>query len=139
MKKKVIASEHKKEVKNSPSISRMIPELSKENIFYMKIIVASFISGILLMAISLKGYELIKLRVELVETQSQRSQLSTQLTYWENVAEDYSGYRDAYFSIAVLSFQLGDKKKARESLIEALALDPQFKEGREFGKKAGLL
>ena len=91
------------------------------------------------MAISLKGYHLIS-RVEALRVaQVQRSELSGQLQYWEEVIQKHQGYRDAYFKAAVLSYQLGEKAKAKRYLEEVLALDPNFREGRDFGEQTGLL
>lgn len=124
----------------SPSISRFIPEfIHSSNPFYLKIVAVSFISGFLLMAISMKGYQLINTVQEIRSAHAQRVHLSEELNYWQSVTQDHSGYRDAYFKVALLAYQLGDKEKARKNLIEALAIDPTFKEGRVFGESTGLL
>ncbi len=127
-------------VYKSPSFSRYIPEyLKKQNPFYVKVILVSFISGFLLMAISMKGYQFVQVTEALQSAQSQRSELEAERKYWLDVSEKYSGYRDAYFKVALVSYQLGDVDLAKKYLIEAMALDPNFKEGREFGQKTGLL
>lgn len=124
----------------SPSFSRYIPEyLRKQNPFYVKVILVSFVSGFLLMAISMKGYQFVQVTEALQSAQSQRSELEAERGYWLDISEKYSGYRDAYFKVALLSYQLGDVDLARKYLVEAMALDPNFKEGREFGQKTGLL
>lgn len=124
----------------SPSISRSITEFTAhKHFFYAKIFIVSFISGFLLMAISMKGYVLIREVQSLHTAQIQRTELTEQLTYWENVVAKHSGYRDAYFKASVLAYQLGKKELAKQYLIEAMALDPNFKEGKVFGEKTGLL
>jgi tetratricopeptide (TPR) repeat protein len=91
------------------------------------------------MAISMKGYMLIREVQALHTAQIQRAEIAEQLVYWENVLAKHAGYRDAYFKASVLAYQLGEKDKAKQYLIEAMALDPNFSDGKVFGEKTGLL
>lgn len=122
-----------------PNISRFITELPRERqLFYVKIFGFSFITTFLLVSIMLRSYQLIEGMHFLRQASAQRQDILSQREYWEDVVKRHEGYRDAYFKLAVLSYQLGEKEKARTYLQTTLEIDPNFKEGREFGKKVGL-
>ncbi|MCL5970930.1 MAG: tetratricopeptide repeat protein [Patescibacteria group bacterium] len=44
----------------------------------------------------------------------------------------YKDYRDGYFRLAILEYQLNDNAKAQEYLDKVMKLDPNFEEGRKF-------
>lgn len=54
--------------------------------------------------------------------------------FWENQIKTYPNYRDAYFSLALLNYQLEEFDKANENLEKALSLDPNFEKGKELEK-----
>ena len=54
--------------------------------------------------------------------------------YWQGIVSKYKDYRDGYFQLAVLEYQLGNIQKAKLHLDEVLKLDPNFEKGRELGK-----
>ncbi len=62
---------------------------------------------------------------------SQRSQLEKQIVYWENVVAGHKNYRDAYFTLALLEYKLGNNVKARMYLDKTFYIDPNFEEGRK--------
>lgn len=65
------------------------------------------------------------------ELSLKRSELTVQVQAWEETKQKFPGYRDAYFTLAVLYYQLGEREKARENLDRALEIDPNFEKGRE--------
>lgn len=116
-----------------PNIYRFITELPRaRQLYYGKILIVSFVSGFLLMASVLKSAELIQ-SVQAVQTlDQQRNALLDEKTYWEQVVAKHEGYRDAYFKLAVISYQLGEREQMHKYLDKALEIDPNFQEGREF-------
>jgi tetratricopeptide (TPR) repeat protein len=64
----------------------------------------------------------------------QRENLQNQANFWESVSQKYSGYKDAYFRMAVLYYQLGNFKKAREENQQALLLDPNYDDTKSLQK-----
>ena len=119
-----------------PNISRFIPEYSPDQQkYFLKIFSVTFISGFLLMAIMLKGITLFTTIGELQAADKQKQTLAWQQVYWEKVAQEHPGYRDAYFQLATLSYRLGEKVKATEYLDQAMKLDPNFAEGKDFQAK----
>lgn len=107
-------------------------------LFYLKIFGFSFITTFLLVSIMLRGYQLLEgLRI-LRAASAKRQEIQKERLYWEDVVKRYAGYRDAYFQLAVLSYQLGEKDKAKAYLEVVFDIDPNFREGRKFAKKVGL-
>lgn len=122
-----------------PNIYRFITELPRERqVFYGKIFLFSFITTFLLVSIMLRGYQLFEGFQILGTASAHRQQVEQERMYWQDVVSRHAGYRDAYFKLAVLSYQLGEKDKAKTYLTTTLEIDPNFKEGREFAKKMGL-
>lgn len=67
--------------------------------------------------------------------QQKRTGLVSELSYWENIAKEYKDYRDAYFRIASLQFQLGKIEAAKESLDMVIGLDPNFQNAQVLGAR----
>ncbi len=129
----------KKYLSKFPRIPRFITELPKNKwFFYSKIACFSLITTVLLVTIILRGYELFQGIQVLEAATTKYDDIVKEREYWIGVASRHPGYRDAEFKLAVLSYQLGEKDKAREYLNEVLTIDPNFKEGREFAKQVGL-
>jgi tetratricopeptide (TPR) repeat protein len=55
-----------------------------------------------------------------------RQNLSSQISFWQSVSQKYPGYKDAYFQIAILEYQLGDLQSSEINNQKALILDPNF-------------
>lgn len=106
-----------------PSIFRSFPEKLAAILFFL-LFGAMIISG-------LRVYNHFQQRQQVL---GERQAITEKTAYWEEVARKYKGYRDAYFQLAVLHYQLGNIEKANIYLQEALRLDPNFEEGRELEK-----
>jgi tetratricopeptide (TPR) repeat protein len=63
-----------------------------------------------------------------------REELTEGIKLWQSIAEKYPGYKDAYFKIASMEYQIGDYKKAKQSVGKALVLDPNFSNARTLEK-----
>ena len=66
-----------------------------------------------------------------------RQKVISQIYYWESVVKKYKDYRDGYYQLAVLEYQLGNMVKAREYIKKVLLLDPNFDEARKLEKLLG--
>lgn len=119
-----------------PSINRFITELPRaERMFYLKIFLVSFISSFLLVAIGAKGVTLITTVGQLQAAAEKREELQKQQQYWEKVVVEHEGYRDAYFQLALLSYQLGERNKAQRYMDQVLELDPNFEPGKALARE----
>lgn len=112
-----------------PRISRFIPEKGQFSRTLYLIVYACVSLSVLLV-----GYQLFISLSQYARLSSKKKEIESKLTFWQQTAVNYPGYRDAYFQIAILDFQLGYKDEAKNSLNKALELDPNFQKGRELEK-----
>ena len=93
--------------------------------------------GFLLLSIVLQSLSLKQSLQELSKVQMERKKVAAEVTYWENIANKYRGYRDVYFKLATLEYKLGDVAAAKKYMKTAFELDPNFEAGRVLGTKIG--
>ena len=60
-----------------------------------------------------------------------------EVKFWEENLSKYPEYRDAYFRLAVLEYELRNFEKSEEYLEKVFKLDPSFKEGKKLEKLLG--
>ncbi len=126
MKKKFYKKSKSKENKKFPSNYRSIPEkLNRDEIAFFVGILAVLIAVLI---ISLDLYSNFRQQKSLTQ---ERMGVLRQVAFWQNELKTHPNYRDAYFSLALLNFQLRDLEASRENLGKALSLDPNFEKGRE--------
>ncbi|MEX2007529.1 MAG: hypothetical protein WD992_02035 [Candidatus Levyibacteriota bacterium] len=117
-----------------PKIYRFITERIKNTRGDLKIMILGFIFGVLAVLIVIcSTYLALGLRNK-SEIGSQREIVSSQIGYWEKVVEKQKGYRDGYFMLAVLEYQLRDFGKSKEYLDKVLSIDPNFSPAQDFQK-----
>lgn len=63
-----------------------------------------------------------------------RDELTQNIQLWQSIAEKYPGYKDAYFKIALMEYQIGNYKLAKEYVEKTLMLDPNFGNARTLKK-----
>ena len=117
-----------------PKIYRFITEKIKNAEGDLRIMVIGFISGGLLTLIALSSLYLVVSLREKAEIENKKKVVISQIDYWEKVTEKQKGYRDGYFMLAVLWYQLGDFNKSEEYLNNALDIDPNFSPARDLQK-----
>ncbi|MCL4386782.1 tetratricopeptide repeat protein [Patescibacteria group bacterium] len=105
-----------------PSIYRFITEKPWFTIFAS----IAVLLGIIFLSLNLYKNIQIKNNVE-----AERQKLTSDVQFWESIVHKYKGYRDAYFKLAVLEYQLKDFDKSKEYLNQAIKLDPNFKDANE--------
>ena len=64
----------------------------------------------------------------------QRQELQNKIYFWQSIANEYDGYKDAYFQIAVLEYRLGNLQEAKQANNKALLLDPNFEEAKKLDR-----
>ncbi len=112
-----------------PSNYRIIPEnINKDELI--------FFTGILciLVAVLVVSFNLYSNIKEEKRINDQKVVVLNQKAFWENEVKMHPNYRDAYFSSALINYQLQDYKKSKYYLNYVFRLDPNFKEGRELEK-----
>lgn len=65
------------------------------------------------------------------QVDNQRAALERQVEYWNGVIKEHKDYRDAYFQLALLQYQLRNFEKSKEYLKKVFELDPNFEKGKE--------
>lgn len=109
-----------------PKIYRFITEKIKNAEGDLRVMIVGFIFGAFLTLIVLSSFYLIMGLREKEEVENQRQTAISQIQYWENVVEKQKGYRDGYFMLAVLEYQIRDFGKSEEYLKKVLEIDPNF-------------
>lgn len=109
----------------SPKIYRIITE---------KAFLVSLILTIILVAVIITSFNFYQNLEKKREIEKKREKIVLEIKYWQGIANNYQGYRDAYFKLAILEYQLNNKAKTNEYLQKVFELDPNFEAGREFKK-----
>ena len=104
---------------------------SESQSHYIKVVVVSVVSLFLLSLITLQGITIwANLLLQISFTQ-ERSQLQNEVTYWENIANKYKGYRDVDYRIAALQYKLGNISESQKYVKKALQLDPNYQDAKD--------
>lgn len=99
------------------------------------VVMISLVSLFVLSGIVVQGIKLYDTMQQVEVAKEHRLQLTKELAYWQDVVRRYGDYRDAYFKIATLQYQLGEEAQAKKSLEKVLALDPNFEKAWVLGDK----
>lgn len=100
-----------------------------------RVVVVSFSTLLLLIALYFAAADLYQTLFLQQKIKAEKQQVREKIVAWKEFMETHPEYRDGYFELAVLSYQLKEKDIALSYVREALALDPNFTTGREFEKK----
>lgn len=65
------------------------------------------------------------------EAKSEPEKIEAQIGYWHKILEKAPGYRDGYFQIAVLNYQIYKDREALEAVNKALEVDPNFEPAKK--------
>ena len=119
--------------KKLPELSFRLPWQSKlEKIpFKLRLFIGLLVIIILTATIA---YFRLKTYQEYAQTQqvlAQREQIQSKINFWQSIAQKYEGYKDSYFQMAVLYYQLGNFEEAKLENQKALSLDPNFEDARK--------
>lgn len=106
-----------------PNISRIFP-----------VLLWSWVTFILFLIVILAGVDFYQNYKKNEELLIQREETLERINYWQGVVLKYKDYRDGYFQLAVLEYNLQNFEKAKAHLQKVFELDPNFEEGRELEK-----
>lgn len=67
---------------------------------------------------------------QITQINAQRQQIQSKINFWQSIADKYAGFKDAYFQMAMLDYNLGNFQKARLENQKALTLDPNFEDAK---------
>ncbi len=112
--------------KQLPSISRSIPDKLKTDHLVFLGGILCILTAILIVSVDL--YSNYKLQRQLT---NEKIKVLNEMVFWQNEVKSRPDYRDGYFSLALLNYQLKDFDKASENLNKVMILDPNFEKGRE--------
>lgn len=96
------------------------------------------LTGIVIIAIAIVGLDLSKNILEKQKIDSKRNKIISEIQFWQEATYKYKGYRDAYFKLALLEYELGDIEKTNIYLKKTFELDPNFKPANDFKQKLEL-
>ncbi|MBP9719474.1 MAG: tetratricopeptide repeat protein [Candidatus Levybacteria bacterium] len=116
----------------SPSISRSITESILASLRSEKWVLLASVSGVFFLCLML--YAIVQLSHSLrvqKQVMQEKAKVMRDMSFWQNVTVERPEYRDGYFMLAVLQYQIGKKQEAVATVQKALEIDPNFKEGRE--------
>lgn len=82
-------------------------------------------------AIVVVSFDLYSNHVENRQYKGEKKNITNELSYWENTVRQKPDYRDGYFSLALIYYQMKDFNKSSENLNKAMSLDPNFEKGKE--------
>ena len=87
--------------------------------------------GLAVVLIGLLSYQLSLTTKQWLALQHKRAELQIQLKLWEDIAQKYPSYRDAYFEASLIAYQLNNREKAWVLVQKVMQLDPNFAQGKE--------
>lgn len=118
-----------KKTKESDNQFSLVRWMVKAESFWVGIAMGATIIGIIIV-----GLDLGKNLSEKQKINQGKEKVLSEVKFWQEVSQKYKGYRDAYFKLALLEYQLGNTEKSRTYLKEVYSLDPNFEKGRELEK-----
>jgi len=116
------------------SASRRILRASQLALTKWKVITIGSLSLVLLVAIAVVSFDLYKNLQERQKVEQERQKLISKVKFWESITSKYKGYRDAYFQLAVLEYQLKNFDQSKSYLQKAIEIDPNFEAARKLEK-----
>lgn len=93
-----------------------------------------FICSVLIVGTGILAVDLLGNVKERKELNNKKEVLMKEKKNWEEATSKYTDYRDGYFKLATINYQLGNIESARINLKKTLDLDPNFEAGRELEK-----
>ncbi len=103
----------------------------KKIFYYFSIILGILVIFVLILGISLISFKVYKNFNQAYEINLEREKIQREINFWTSVTNKYSGYKDAYFRVAVLEYNLGNFNKAKKFNKKALLLDPNYLDSKK--------
>ncbi len=102
---------------------------------YVYVFAICFICGIVLMGMLLVERSIAQNYNQLQTAKAARASIEKQVIQWKTIIQKYSDYRDGYYHLAILEYELGNKMDAQKYNKQALIIDPNFILARELENK----
>lgn len=90
------------------------------------------VSLVIIVLIGIVGADISMKTNRKYQAEGEYQKLMSQLQYWESVVGKHKDYKDGYFQLAILAYQLKQFDKARWYVQKTLDLDPNSKSAQEF-------
>lgn len=123
-----------------PRIPRFITEdiITVRTLFILKLLIIGVVSAMLMMQI-VREVSALPINADQAKiVQEKRHKIALEIAHWKKVADQYTGYRDVYYKIALLEYSQGNLVEAKKYIHKALEVDPNFDAGRVLGEKIKL-
>jgi hypothetical protein len=120
--------------KKLPINSRIITDKIKSDHFIFLVGILCVLAAILVVSVDL--YQNFKVQRQLT---NEKIKILNDLVFWQNETKRTPDYRDGYFKLAILNYQLKDYGKSQEYLNKTMLLDPNFEKGKELENLLGNL
>lgn len=121
-----------KKKKKKPSFSLAVRDFGKSLIHEEKVLLSAIIAAVVFLGMVI--YAGVQVSVSLQayrQAKGERDRVVYELSFWEQVLRIHPDYRDAYFKVALLRYQLGDPVSSKGYLQKAMEIDPNFEEGKK--------
>jgi len=89
-----------------------------------------FVMAVLTAGIAFFSVKVYQNYQQITQINLQRQQIQSKINFWQSIADKYDGYKDAYFQMAILDYQLGNFQKAKLENQKTLTLDPNFEDAK---------
>jgi len=93
---------------------------------------------LILIATIVVAFDLTKNVIQRNKEVAKRQKLMEQKIYWQSTINAYPDFRDAYFSLAIIEYELGNFNDASRYLEKVYEIDPNFEKGDFLKKKLNL-
>lgn len=117
-----------------PSNNRIITEeapIKTQNSLSLRFILAIFSIFVLLMALGLLSFDLVKQIREGENRERERQEIISDINFWEMIINQYPDFKDAYLELAVLEYRIGDLSKASFYKDKVLYVNPNDIQARK--------
>lgn len=127
----------KKSPRNYRSFTESLKKIAKKQtrvIEKLKTEALVFLYTITIISIIFLSFDLFSNVQKQREISFQKEKIRSEIKVWEGIAGKFKNYKEAYYKLAVLNYQLGEIPKAKFYLNKALFIDPNFDKAKEFEK-----
>lgn len=94
--------------------------------------IVAFVSLVLFAVVLIVGYQTYLNYQHKQALEQKRQQILSDISFWQGIVEKYPDYRDGYFELALLEYQIKDFAKAKAYTEKSLSIDPNFEKGVVF-------
>lgn len=123
--------------KNYRTITERLGKLKKQNsklLQKIKFESLVFLYAVTIVLILISTFNLFQNFQKQKEIDLQREKIQSEIKVWQGVTDKFTQYKEGYYQLGILEYELGDIEKAKFYISKSLYLDPNFDKAREFQK-----